>query len=433
DGQWRFPLSSQVPEKFQVAIIQFEDRRFFTHWGFDSRAILRAVQQNLQSGHIVSGGSTLSMQVIRLSKNNPPRTFWNKFLEIILATRLELRYAKSDILNFYAAHAPFGGNVVGLEAAAWRYFGKKPALLSWSEAATLAVLPNSPALIHPGRNRTALLKKRNRLLDRLLEIQQIDTITHQLAKAEPLPNAPLPLPRLAPHLLDRLQEEPLNLRVRTTLSYQLQQQVDAILTQHQHILSQNYIHNAAALVLDIVTGDVLAYVGNVKNAAQGAQVDIITAPRSTGSILKPLLYANMIQKGELTGQMLLPDIPTQVGGYRPQNFHKKYDGVIRAEKALARSLNVPFVRMLKQHGLENFHHQLQKLHFSTIQEPADHYGLTLILGGAETTLEHITNTYACMARNLLNYASNNGKYNKYDFRSMNYIQDTSSRLVPKQL
>ncbi len=194
DGQWRFPKGGAVPKRFAEAITLFEDKRFWQHRGVDLRALARAFRQNISAGRVVSGGSTLSMQVIRLSRPNKPRTVWQKLIEIVLATRLEWRYDKAAILSLYAAHAPFGGNVVGLEAATWRYFGKPPQQLSWAEAATLAVLPNSPALIHPGRNRDALLRKRNRLIDRLAAQGLITSDTGLLAKEEPLPQQPLPLP-----------------------------------------------------------------------------------------------------------------------------------------------------------------------------------------------------------------------------------------------
>ncbi|MEL6941963.1 MAG: transglycosylase domain-containing protein, partial [Bacteroidota bacterium] len=197
DGQWRFPANDSLPEKFIAALTEFEDRRFFSHWGVDPIGIGRAIQQNISAKSVVSGGSTISMQVIRMARKRKRRSLWNKFIETILATRLELRYSKTEILQLYATHAPFGGNVVGLETASWRYYQKSPFLLSWSEAATLAVLPNSPALIHPGRNRTALIEKRNRLLKRLHDVQKIDTTTYQLALEEPLPDKPLPLPQLA--------------------------------------------------------------------------------------------------------------------------------------------------------------------------------------------------------------------------------------------
>jgi len=171
DEQWRFPPLKKVPEKFAASIISFEDKRFYHHFGVDPLAIARAAKLNLKAGHVVSGGSTLSMQVIRLAAHNPQRTFLTKIVEAIRALRLETRYSKQQILALYASYAPFGGNVVGLEAASWRYFGRSPGRLSWAESAMLAVLPNSPGLIHPGRKREKLKAKRDRLLQKFSELQ----------------------------------------------------------------------------------------------------------------------------------------------------------------------------------------------------------------------------------------------------------------------
>jgi penicillin-binding protein 1C len=429
DGQWRFPPVDTIPEKFASAIVAFEDHRFYRHPGVDPVGIGRAIVQNIKERKVVSGGSTISMQVIRLAKRNPPRTVIRKIQEIILATRLELTYSKSNILALYSANAPFGGNTVGLEAASWRYFGKPPALLSWGEASMLAVLPNSPALIHPGRNREALLAKRNRLLARLLEMEKIDATTYELAIEEPLPVAPHPLPRIAPHLLDRVYLEMGKnasvSRFRSSLDMPLQQQIDRILQSHHQQLRQNEIHNLAALVLDVESGKALAYIGNVRNAGEqhAEQVDIITAPRSTGSILKPFLYARAIQEGLIIPQSILEDIPTQMGGYRPENFNEEYDGMVRAERALIRSLNIPFVRLLQKYGLEKFHHHLQGLGMTTLHPNPRHYGLPLIVGGAEGNLWEITNAYACMGRMLGHHYRFHGEYATSDFRPAGYLED----------
>src|SRR5687768_10050725 len=170
DGQWRFPQVDSVPSKFAEALITYEDKRFYYHPGVDILSLGRAFKQNIVDGRVISGGSTITMQVIRLSRKGKSRTIFQKLIEIVLATRLELRYSKEEILGLYASHAPFGGNVVGLEAACWRYFGRDPQELSWGEAALLAVLPNAPSLIHPGKNREQLKTKRDWLVDKLVEV-----------------------------------------------------------------------------------------------------------------------------------------------------------------------------------------------------------------------------------------------------------------------
>lgn len=441
DGQWRFPMGDSLPQKYIRAVIEFEDRRFYYHPGIDPIGLGRAMIQNIRNGKIVSGGSTISMQVIRLARKNKARTIFQKVLETIMATRLELRYSKEEILQLYANNAPFGGNVVGIEAAAWRYFGKSVHLLSWAEAAMLAVLPNSPGLIHPGRNRQALFEKRNRLLDRLQNKGEIDQITCQLAKEEPLPEKPHPLPRVAPHLLERARSEYVSSgkvkqsKIKSTLDFSFQRAIQEIVVRHHQNFRYNEIHNLAALVLEVETGNVIAYVGNVTSAgnAHSAEVDIIKAPRSTGSILKPFLYALMIQEGQLFPESLIPDIPTILSGYRPENFYEQYDGVVTAKRALVRSLNIPLVYMLQRYGLEKLHFQLQKLGIKSINKAPSHYGLPLILGGAEASLWEITNTYACIGRMLGHFYQYDGQYNPNDFRPANYILEEKQIAKPKNI
>ncbi len=429
DGQWRFPVMDSVPERYVRALVEFEDKRFFRHSGVDVWAIGRALRQNLSRGRVVSGGSTITMQVIRLARKRHSRNLFNKLVEAVMATRLELGCSKREILALYASYAPFGGNVVGLDAASWRYFGKSPRLLSWAEAATLAVLPNSPALIHPGRNRAALLAKRNRLLARLFQKGIIDDVAYRLAVDEPLPDAPLPLPSEAPHLLDLAckayaqQDDPGPARVHTSLRMDWQRRVNEILERHQRLLAGNGIHNIAALIIDVPRNEVLAYAGNAPGAgeANSEQVDVIRAPRSSGSILKPILYALAVQEGRILPQSLLSDVPVQLRDFKPENFGEQYEGVIPARRALSRSLNVPFVNLLQEYGVERFHFALNQLQFTTIRKPPSHYGLSLILGGAETTLWDITNCYAGMARMLEHYPVYSGRYDARDFRKATYL------------
>ncbi len=429
DGQWRFPYSEDIPDKYEKCIIEFEDRRFHSHFGIDPIGIFRAIRQNIENKKVVSGGSTLTMQVIRMARGQRKRNVFNKIIEAFMALRLESTYSKHQVLSLHSSNAPFGGNVVGLDAASWRYYGKKPALLSWGEAATLAVLPNSPALIHPGRNRDALFAKRNRLLDRLMNTGVIDSLSCELAKEEPLPEKPHPLPRLAPHLLNKAaseygkhKENRLS-KIKTTIHPTYQKQAIKVLERHRDRLSANGIHNACVLILDVESGDVLSYVGNMPGTIKkhAPDVDIIKAPRSTGSILKPILFAAMINEGQITPYSLIPDIPTQMGNYRPLNYLETYDGAVSTRRALIRSLNVPFIRMLQKYSIVKFHHLLKKLGMNTLYKSANHYGLTLILGGAEGSLWDITNMYATMARINNHFYDFNGRYDPNDIRNPNYI------------
>jgi penicillin-binding protein 1C len=423
DGQWRFPPPDVLPQHYIDAVIAFEDKRFRYHPGIDPLAILRALKLNIKSGQTVSGGSTITMQVMRMARNRPHRTLWHKAVEAIMALRLELTHSKTEILTMYAAHAPFGGNVVGIDAAAWRYFGKKSHNLSWAESATLAVLPNAPSLIRPGKNAEALLHKRNRLLARLLHLKLLDEQTYQMAIMEPLPDAPHALPALAPHLLQRAAANPSPQHFPTTIQASLQQKVLDVLSRRHAVLAASGIHNMAALVIDVNDNTVLAYAGNAPGAgpANHEDVDVITAPRSSGSILKPILYALALQDGLILPDALLTDVPLQLKDYQPENYTLSYEGLVPAQKALSRSLNVPFVNLLQQYGVERFHFQLNKLGFSTIKRSPAHYGLSLILGGAETSLWDVTNTYAAMARTLNHFGPLSGKYDVQDVNPAAYL------------
>ncbi|MDR2885484.1 MAG: penicillin-binding protein 1C, partial [Rikenellaceae bacterium] len=393
------PPSDSVPARFAACITEFEDRHFRWHPGVNPFAMVRAVRKNLRAGRVVSGGSTITMQVIRLSRERP-RTVGEKLIEAVLATRLELQYSKKRILALYASHAPFGGNVVGLDAAAWRYFGHPAADLSWAEAATLAVLPNAPAMLHLARGRDALQAKRDRLLVRLLKNGTISEGTYQLAIEEPLPGEPLPLPTLAPHLVARMAAEHKGSYCVTTIDAVVQRAVENVLERWNDEFSRSDIRNLAAIVIDVQAGEVIAYCGNTgfEQGRSAGQVDVIRAPRSSGSILKPLLYCAMMQEGETLPRTLLPDIPVNINGFAPRNFSLRYDGAVPAAEALARSLNVPSVEMLRRYSVPKFHALLKKTGLRTITRPPDHYGLSLILGGAEVTLWDIASAYYLMAR-----------------------------------
>lgn len=402
DGQWRFPPRTTTPEKIKQCLTTFEDKHFYHHWGVNPFSIGRAFYQNIKNKRVVSGGSTLTMQTIRLARNES-RTIGEKLIEMIWATRLEFRASKEEILSMYISHAPFGGNVVGLDAASWRYFGHSAEGLSWAESAMLAVLPNAPAMIHLSKGRTILLAKRNRLLKQLLEKKIIDTSTYELAINEPLPDEPHPLPQTAPHLVSRFYQERNGLYSRSTIDRGIQIQIEDIAERWSNEFRRSDIRNLAILIIDIHTNQVLAYCGNVhfEKRKGGYQVDIIQAPRSTGSILKPFLYYAMLKEGILLPNTLLPDIPININGFTPQNFSLQFEGAVPASEALARSLNIPAVTMLQRYGVPKFHHFLQQIGFKTINKPSSYYGLSLILGGAEATLWDVTNTYAQIGRILL--------------------------------
>lgn len=424
DGQWRFPAQDSVPNKFKKCIVYFEDQYFYKHPGFNPVAMVNAIKQNNKAGKVVRGGSTLTQQVIRLSRKGKSRTYFEKFLEIILATRLELMRSKEDILELYAAHAPFGGNVVGLEMASWRYFGVQSHQLSWAESASLAVLPNAPSLIYPGKNQQILLRKRNALLLKLQREGIIDNQTYELSIAEPLPQKPFDLPQIAPHLLQIIAKNQEGTRVKTTIEIALQNRVNQIAKQYYNQYKQNEINNLAILVIDISNRNVISYVGNAPTDRNHQKdVDIISAPRSTGSILKPFLYAAMLDDGALLPNTLVADIPTQISGYSPQNFNLTFDGAVPAHRALSRSLNIPAVLMLQDFGVNTFYEELQKFKLSDISKQPDHYGLSLILGGAESNLWDLCRTYAGLSSTIDYFNRSQSKYRTKEFAELNYKND----------
>lgn len=399
DGQWRFPPCDSVPDKFAKALIEYEDRSFYSHFGVSMRGIGRAVKQNISNGRVVSGGSTISMQTIRLHRRGP-RNIFEKVVEIFLATRLELRYSKNEILRMYASHAPFGGNVVGIDAALWRYLGNDGNDMSWAEAATLAVLQNAPATIHLSKNRDKLLAKRNRLLKRLYEKGDICEDEYELAIDEPLIGKPFPMPSVAPHLVEFYHRTQHGMRTKTDIRYSLQQRVEDVAASWRSELALSGIMDLAVVVANVKSDAIIAYCGNADMTADrnGKWVDIVRSPRSSGSILKPLLYCAAMQEGVILENTILPDVPTDFGGFAPKNFDGAFAGVVPANEALALSLNVPNVYLLKKFGVARFASILQKCGVSTLIRPAHKYGLSLVLGGAEITLLDIVKCYAKIAR-----------------------------------
>ncbi|HMM12507.1 MAG TPA: penicillin-binding protein 1C, partial [Bacteroidales bacterium] len=404
DGQWRFAPSDQLPHKYRTALLAYEDRRFYRHPGIDPLALLRAVAQNIRAGKIVSGGSTISMQLARLSAAYGQRSFRNKLAEAWLALKIELKYRKSSILRHYAAVAPFGGNIAGVDAASWRYFGHPPELLSWAEAAMLAILPNAPSAMHPGKNQQLLLEKRNRLLHKLHRQKHISQTDLQLALAEPLPTARFAFPDLAPHYLESLRSTGKTGTIRSTLEAAIQQHVLLLAQNHLQHMAPAFIHNVALIVRHNADNEILAYVGNVppETKVPGCYNDMARTMRSPGSILKPLLYAAALDQGLIHTESLLADVPRWWGSYSPRNFDNRFNGAVPASVALQRSLNVPFAGLLTDYGIEAFRLKLRQLGFSGFEKSAGHYGISLILGGAEINLVELTDVYARMAQKALN-------------------------------
>ncbi len=402
DGQWRFPAGDTVPERFYRVLVRFEDKRFFVHPGVDPLALARAVRRNVRARKVESGASTITMQVVRLARKNRPRTYMEKMKEAVLALRLETRRSKREILALFAAHAPFGGNVVGIDAASWLYFGRSPERLSWAEAAFLAVLPNDPGLLSSAEGRARLLAKRDGLLRRLRAKGSLPELECRLALAETMPDRVRSVPREAPHLLDTLAAGPgAAPPFRSFVDAGLQRSVRRAVEQHGARLRERDIRNLAAVVIDNREAAVVAYVGNVgleRREEEGQSVDILRSRRSTGSILKPFLYASLLKEGGLTPLTLVADTPVRYEGFKPENFDRRFHGAVPARAALAWSLNVPAVRELRDYGIPRFANRLRQWGMTTIDRSPEDYGLTLVLGGAEGRLVEVAALYAKLAQ-----------------------------------
>lgn len=394
--QWCLPPlhDDVIPSKLETTVLAYEDRSFFYHPGINPWAILRAFYLNVKFGKVVSGGSTITMQVVRLASQNS-RTIPHKLLEIFQSLKLEIKFSKKQILKMYLDHAPYGKNIVGIRAAALKYFGRESENLTWSEAVTLAVLPNAPGLISPGRQQQKLISKRNRLLEILLQRDIIDEATCNLSKLEPVPDVVYPLPMLAPHLSRQAAQEANSSIIRTTLNKQIQRDTEIILAQHSEYLQSIGINNICALICKTETGEISAYCGSQDfwDSERNGQVDGVQAARSSGSILKPFLYALCMDDGILLPETRLNDVPTFFGAFSPENAGKNYDGLVTTHEALVRSLNVPAVRLLYTYGLVEFYESLKTAGISTLFRRSDEYGLTLIIGGAEANLFDLTGLY----------------------------------------
>ncbi len=432
DEQWRFPPVDSLPEKYKICLLHFEDRYFYYHPGVNIFAVGRALIQNIKAGKIESGGSTITMQLSRLARGTKPRTMKNKLIEMFWALHIELRNTKTQILALYASHAPFGGNVVGIDAASWRYFGRESDQLSWAESATLAVLPNAPSLMYPGRFDEKLKIKRDRLLKKLLEAEEIDSLTYELSVDEPLPQKVNTLPNYAYHLTEKANAEEKGQRVSSTIDFYVQKRVNEIVERYRRQLKSNGINNMAALVAEVSSKKVLAYVGNTMDTdslKHGNHVDVIQSQRSTGSILKPFLYCKMMDEGLLIPTMLVPDIPVRFGGFTPMNFDREYNGAVPAQEALARSLNIPAVHLLRDYGVAPFYSFLKQCGMTTLEQSPDHYGLSLILGGAEVKLWDLAGMYTSLASILETYNEQDGLYKTNPFSPLIWDENENTKPV----
>ncbi len=398
DQQWRIQCNTDVPEKLKTAIILFEDEYFYSHPGVNLVSISKATYQNIKAGKIKRGGSTLTMQLARIHYKNQRRSYIQKIKEIFLSIAIELNYSKEEIIANYCQYAPFGGNIIGYCAASYKYYDKEPELLSWSESVTLAVLPNAPSDVFPGKGQKRLQKKRNYLLKKLLAKKYIDSTTYRLSLLESIPTQSNHFDNLAPHLLTNFKKHKLE-NNHTTINYNLQKSVINLVQNYHDRYVTNGIDNMAVLILRN-NGEIASYVSNTscKTSDCGKNVDIIHAFRSPGSILKPFLYGLSLDKGSISPTSILLDIPSFYNGFSPKNFDRKFRGIIPAKDALTMSLNVPAVNLLSKYGIDGFITDMKNLGYKNTSNNANYYGLSLILGGNEVSMMEVGQSYMNLVR-----------------------------------
>ena len=400
DDKWR--MYAELPEitpTLRDAILFKEDKYFRYHPGFNPIAMLRAAARNLLTGRRTSGASTITMQTARLLEPRE-RTYGNKLIELFRAIQLEVHISKDEILQLYLNLIPYGGNIEGLKSASLLYFGKPPALLSLAELTTLTIIPNRPSSLRLGVNNTRVVQERNRWLNRFRAARLFDEAAIADALNEPLTAHRREAPQQAPHLSRRLRAENPNMPIiRSSLNPTAQGIAERLVYQYANRIRAYNVHNAAVLVVDNRSGEVMAYVGSADfaNSVDGGQVDGVRAVRSPGSALKPLLYGLAFDAGVITPKTKLADVPTNFGGYEPDNYDRRFNGPVTAEFALANSLNIPAVALLKEIGTPTLISTLQKAGFSAIKKQAKDLGLSMILGGCGVTLEEMTRLYVGIA------------------------------------
>ncbi len=407
DGRWRLPVEADgVDPRFLALLIASEDKRFRNHAGVDPLALGRAARQMLVNGHIVSGGSTLTMQVARLLEPRTERSFAAKLRQIVRAVEIERSLTKDEILNLYLSLAPYGGNLEGIRAASLAYFGKEPRRLTLAEAALLVALPQAPEARRPDRFAAAARRARDRVLDRAMSAGLFDAAEIERAKAEAVPSARLPMPMLAPHAADEavlaaMQDKAVGAPspvMQLTIDARWQASLEELARERARALGPNV--SIAILAVDNASGEVLARVGSADyfDTARAGQVDMTAALRSPGSTLKPFIYGLGFEDGVIHPETLIDDRPVRYGSYAPENFDLTFQGTVPVRRALQMSLNVPAVAVLDRVGPGRFTARLRQAGGALVLPPGEIPGLAMGLGGVGVRLSDLVMLYAGIAR-----------------------------------
>lgn len=400
DGRWRLPIEpDEVDPRYLELLFTFEDRRFYQHPGVDARALVRAGLQLVRNGRIVSGGSTLTMQVSRLLDGRHERTARGKFRQIVRALRLERRLSKTDILRLYLRLAPFGGNIEGVRAASLAYFGKEPRRLSLGQAALLVALPQSPETRRPDRYPRIARLARNRVLARAVAAGVISKAEARRARSERISRTRREFPKFAAHLSEEeVAAAPGKAVYRLTIERRLQAALEKLAKQHVALLGKHI--SAAILAVDHTTGEVLAHVGSADyfDPDRFGAIDMVDAIRSPGSTLKPVIYGLAFEAGIAHPETLIDDRPTRFGTYAPKNFDDDFHGTVTVREALGRSLNIPAVKVLDAVGPGKLVGRLRRAGFATALPDDAEPSLAIALGGIGLRLRDLAGIYAAIAR-----------------------------------
>jgi penicillin-binding protein 1C len=401
DGSWRLKTSvHEIPERLRKILVEKEDRFFYYHPGFNPVSMGRAFLQNIKAGRIVSGASTITMQVARMLEPKE-RTYWNKLIEIFRALQLEWQYSKDEILEMYLSMAPLGGNIEGLKSASLLYYQTPLDRLNIAQLLDLILIPNDPNGLRPDRQADRLYAARCQLASRFLRsglLSADDSSVIWQTRAEASRGGLKPT---APHFCLRIKGQLTDAsEVRSSLDVRAQKTVEALVTNHLRPWKLRGVRNAAALVLNNRTMEVAAYVGSedFSDSLARGQVDAVQAVRSPGSTMKPLLYALAMDKGLLTPKLRMVDVPYDYDGYVAENYDGTFSGLVYADEALRKSLNTPMVRLLKRTGLASFSQFLEDLGFASLEPQRSNLGLSMIIGGCGVTLEELTTAFAALAR-----------------------------------
>ena len=425
DEKWRMMTEmNEISPQLRKAILYKEDKWFYYHYGVNPLALVRAAFNNVFHLKRTSGASTITMQVVRLLQPKQ-RTYGNKVIEMFRATQLEMKFSKDEIFLMYLNLVPYGGNIEGVKAASMLYFGRMPGKLSLAQITTLAVIPNRPLSLKPGKNNDVIVRARNKWLKRMKSDKIFSAGEIEDALREPLEAKRREAPKFAPHFALRMKglypEMPI---IKTSLNRFNQEKVSTIVYNYSKRLLTYDIHNASVLVINNKTGRVEAYLGSpdVNDKNFSGQVDGVDAVRSPGSTLKPLVYALAFDEGLATPKTVIADVPVNFDGYTPENFNSKFNGNITVERALAYSLNIPAVKMLSQLSVPTLTDKMKLAGFHQIAKDEKKLGLSTVLGGCGVTLEELTTLYSAFAHE--------GKYCPVKFLRSDTVQNPVTLVSP---